>query len=272
MQVNDNNFLRWFNDTPDLTQPPLPHGYWRDPERCGYMPIAFPTEAISFYVNSPGGVAGIDITNIEDFRLDIKRVSDGFTIEDIAPVQEHQIATGYSNLFSTAVIPVLPDGVYQLVIAAAATGDDYLTSSLIKVVNDKAKLDRETTYCRFRHDRFFYGISYHQLPGFYQQFRLHVNVLEAQYETDVEIYKEVTTGKSRRFNGYMGKYYEVETYYFDESAHDAAAVMFEHSFLQLNGKIYSRTDAYEVQGNPLSKVTKGKISLYDDAFAAINRC
>jgi hypothetical protein len=64
----------------------------------------------------------------------------------------------------------------------------------------------------------------------------------------------------------------METYYFDKEAHEAAAVMVDHSYLELNSKIYVPKNAYKGPSNPLSKVGKGEIELWDQEFSTVNRC
>lgn len=272
MQVNKVNFLRWDNELPSTDQPDIPYAYWQDRGHCGYMPIGYPTEAISFYINT---VAGLNYPNFSDLRLDLANVGAGITANfNVAPLQQHFIDntnTKY-NIYATVVMPQVPDGIYRFVIYRQSDGFKLMTSSYIWVRNNKAELDEQTVYCRFRHDRHFFGIKYHELTGFYQQFRLNISLLEEQVEVDKETYTEQSTGLRRTSHGDLAKWRKVETYYFDPPAHDAAAAMFEHRYLELNGAQYTVKSSYKRDPPSRSKLTKGEAELWDNSFSALLHC
>ena len=152
-------------------------------------------------------------------------------------------------------------------------GDDttnFLDSNLLIIPNDDYL--KYSCLCKFRQDRYFYGVNYQNLPDFYQQFRLHFNEVDKQYEQDKDIYNEVTTGKQRTYNNYKKKLRTFETYYFDDFAHDAAEIMFDSDLLFINGKQFVLKGTYKVLTQPLSKVKKGQADCYDEDFATANRC
>jgi hypothetical protein len=271
MQVNHNNFLRWTDSTPSTDQPELPYAYVRDSGNAGFMPVFYPTEAVSFYINSETGAT--DYATFGDLKLQLVRAKDNTVAADsIGTLNQHTISGSDYNIYSTFVVPSAEDGIYYLQILRTASGVPLLTSSYVQVINNKTYLDETTVYVRFQHDRYFYGVKYHELTGFYQQFRLFMNVIEEQPESERELYKEVTTGKTRTFQSYLSWMVRLETYYLDRRAHKAAAVLFEHSYVEINGKQYVAKNTYKITPNPLSVYTKGEVELLDQEFEAIMRC
>lgn len=273
-QVNQYNFLRWSDFEISTEQPEIPRAYVRDRGACPYMPIAFPTEAFGFYINTLTGFdfADLDIADFTNLRLDIVNSVSGASTNNIAPLQKHDLGGDRFNIFATGVYPTLSNGQYYFQITKSAGNIPVLFSNNVYVRNDKANLDQETVFVRFKHDRFFYNIQYHELPGFYQQFRLHLNLQETQLDSDKELYKEVTTGKQRTFQNYLNRYRKIEAYYFDKKAHEAAGIMFEHSFLELNGKLYTAKTVYKDNEEPLSTYSKAEIEVWDEEFGSVNRC
>jgi hypothetical protein len=278
MIINETNFLRWNDQNPSTAQPVLPHPYRRDLGGCPYTPIAFPTEQISFYINKPTGFGPTDFsgTPLSGLRLDLVNASTNVAaatgIGTLQQVFLNSPTNTIYHLYASFVVPSVPVGLYYLRVFRTSAGVPVLISNYILVRSDKANLDRETVLVRFRHDRQFYNVRYQNLPGFYQQFRLHLNVLERQVDSDKEVYKEVTTGRVRTSENYLSRYYRIESYYFDDDAHEAAAVMFEHDYLEINGRQYVVKTTYKENPNQLSVYTKGEAEIWDQAFASVNRC
>jgi hypothetical protein len=281
MRVNEVNFLRWDDGVPNPGLPRLPYAYWRDRARCGYMPIALPSESCSFYINTKTGLRFEEILELEteldaaDLRLVATRASDGFAVDtNLGPLVKHVFPDNASryNLHSTFVWPDLPEDVYNLQIMSGDLGVTLLTSNPIRVRTDQQKLYDTTTFCRFRHDRSLYNIRYHDLPGFYQQFRLNMSVVDEQVIGTNEVYDEVSTTDTVLAESREKLMTKLETYYFDRDSHIAAAIMVKHEFLELNGSLYSFKDEYKYTPNPLSKLSKGEVEVYNRSFTALNRC
>lgn len=278
MIVNKYNFLRWDDLAPSTEQPAMPTPYRRDRGGCPYMPIGYPTESLSFYINTVNGFdsSSFSGTAFSGLRLDLIDARTNLPVATgIGVLQQHFLdapTNSKYNIYSTVVLPAAATGVYYFRIVRVAAGVPALQSNFVLVRNDKANLDLETAYVRFRHDRFFYNVGYQDLPGFYQQFRIHLNIIERQLDSDKEIYKEVTTGKHRVSENYLERYYRIETYYFDDAAHEAAGVMVEHDFLEINGRPYKVRATYKENSNQLSVYSKGEFEIWDESFASVNRC
>lgn len=272
MQINKYNFLRWSTEEPEPTNlRPLVNGYIRDEGFCDYMPLLISGETLTFYINTLEGLNDI-ISDPGTAKLKLVNVSTGQIVNaDVATLNQDifinsdgdSVFTFYADV-STTFTP----GVYYFLIGDA--DDNFLTSNLIKVPTDDYL--KYSVLCKFRHDRYFYGVNYQNISDFYQQFRLHLNEIDTQYENDKDVYNEVTTGKQRTFNNYKKKTRKVEAYYFDRAAHDAAEIMFDSEEIFINGYQYVTKGTYKQNPNPLSKVIKGEVDLYDEDFATANRC
>lgn len=270
MQVNKYNFLRWFDGAPVSGQPEIPVGYWRDRTSCGFMPVAYPTEAMAFYINTP---AGANYGTFADLRLSLRRADTNAVVDpNILGLSQHLLTAPNYNFYATIVLPAMSQGLHYFRIYDSVSGNEILRSSYILARNDKTNLDIETIYCRFRHDRFFYNIPYAGVPGFYQQFRLQITQLERQVQSDKEVYKEVTTGKQRTFENYLSRWRKFEAYYFDPPAHEAAALMIEHDFFEFNGQRYRVKASYKEPADVRSKIGKGEFEAWEEEFDSVNRC
>lgn len=269
MILNKYNFLRWDDGTPEPGQPEPPVAYIKDRGHYGYMPVLKPGEATSFYINTEDGL----LYDFADLRIGLVAAHTGNMVAaNIGVLQQHFIddtLTPY-NIYCTLVNPAANDGAYYFMIYKNSDSSEVMRSNYLLVRN--GNVEHETMYCKFRHDRTFYNIKYHELEGFYQQFRLNITMIERQPESDREIYKEVTTGAYQVYNAVLNRYLKFETYYFDSAAHEAATVMIEHSEVLFNGRNYTIKSPYREPAVLSSKIAKGEFEMYDDGFASVNRC
>ena len=272
--VNRYNFLRWDDGVaPATVEADMPTGYILDPNRCDYRPLLAASEALNFHINAPAGLAWIDTPNTHKLAL----LNEWGTVinADIATLQVHTFAVtgGTAKTFYASVIidGTVPAGNYYFQIKTAA-GVVKLTSNQVRVVPSGTDHRQYSSLCKFRHDRYYYGINYQDISTFYQQFRLHLNEIENQFDVNKEVYDEVTTGKQRTYNSFIRQEKKAEAYYFDKYAHEAAAIMFEHSLLYINLKRYTAKSGYKIITNQRSKISKGEVELYLEEFASVNRC
>ena len=147
-----------------------------------------------------------------------------------------------------------------------------MTSSLLFFVNDANWVNEHTVYCRFKHDRYFYGIKYHEIGGFFNQFRLIMGIISMQPKTDKQVYKEAHTGISRTYNSFIDKVLKIETYYFTPEQHTAAFIMTEMDYVEFNGIRYRLESSYKILEDSLNKTTKGEVEFTEEAFSSANRC
>lgn len=267
------NFLKWYDSAADAAQPDLPHAYWKDRESCGSFAIAYPTETLSFYVNTTDGL-GANYGTFSDLRLSMVRADTGVVVSaSITGLLQHNLTAPNYNLYGTFAIPAgATPGLHYFRIYLNTGGITKLTSGYVLVRTDKTALDNETSYVKFRHDRFFYNIKYAALPGFYQQFRLPLSVIDTQYESENEQYKEVTTGKPRILNSFEERFHKLESYWFDPSMHEALNVMSKHDYLEINGKRYRFKTGLKISTDVRTKINKGEWEVFDEEYASVNRC
>jgi hypothetical protein len=271
LKITTANFLHWYDSQVDPGLPELPVAYLRDRNACGHMAIALPTEAMSFYINTPSGVT---LDNFDNLRLGMYRADGTEVAPALGPLQKLDLEDGGYHIYCTLVIPLAAYGVHYFKIYYNSTGEEVYRSGYVLVRTDTQTLYDTTIYARFRHDRFYYNVEYGLLPGFYQQFRLGLSVIDEQVEeaNGIEQYNEITTGKSRIYNSFEQKSVKLESYYFDRAANEAAALLFKHDFVELNGNRYRLKESYKATFNPLSKLYKGEVTVLDDTFSSVNRC
>ncbi|MBL7738719.1 MAG: hypothetical protein JNK14_05830 [Chitinophagaceae bacterium] len=272
--VNRYNFLRWDDGEAAVSiEADLPTGYNIDPSRCDYRPLLVTGEAMRFYINA---LNGLDIISTPDLNvLNLVNAETGaVVVSDVATLQQHQFIDGTGATVKTYYAEVVIDStvpVGRYVFEVRSSGNVLLLqSNQIRVVSSNYLTN--SCLCKFAHDRYFYGINYQDLAGFYQQFRLNINETDNQFESDKEVYNEITTGKQRTYNNFMKQLKKAETYYFDKYAHEAAAIMFQHDELYINLKRYTAKDVYKISYDQRSKIMKGECELYLEEFASANRC
>lgn len=271
--ITRNNFLNWYsNEVQAADISDIPNGYIKDNNRCNYAPLLVQGEAMRFYINTTDGLdsifSGVDLSTV---KLNLVNARTGaISKSNVSPLQEDDFNDTFTFYSEVVIDGTVPAGDYYFTIATDST--TYLTSTKIKVVALASDYRNYTARCTFSHDRYFYGVNYQNITSFTQQFRLHINKIDLQEETDVSVYNEVTTGKQRTFNAYMKLPIKLETYYFDEEAHRAAIVMFGHSSIFINGKEYVKKSPYKINTDQTQKTNKGEIEMYDVEFATANRC
>lgn len=267
--INKNNFLRW-STVANETDPADPaKGYIWDKNRCNSMPVLVAGESMFFYINTSDTLT----FNPTTVKLNLIDAISGDFFEDVSPLIQHiyDTDTGDYTFYAQVVIDnTIPVGIYYFAIIDEPFG--IIISNYIQILDSAGNYKDYTTLCTFRHDRYFYGVYYNLLPDFSQQFRLILNEVDMQPESDKEVYNEVTTGKQRTYNAYLKLLKKIETYYFDDEAHKAATIMFDSSQLFLNGRSYVPKAVYKILRNVNGKLNKGEIELYDEDFASVNRC
>jgi hypothetical protein len=273
MLLNEVNFLRWYDAFADPNLPPPPHAYWRNRYACDYRPIALPGESQSWYMNTSNGI--LPPNGFNSLRLNMVDEYNNLIASDIGVLQQHLIPDspeGRFNVYCEYVVPLVKQGTKLLQIYDTVADQVLYTSTPINVRHDQQRLYETTCYVRFKHDRFYYNIRYHDIPEFTQGFRLGLSVVEGQVEGENKVYKNATNGRTRLLESVEDKVVRFETYYFDEAAHDACAIMIKHNYLEINNRLYHFKSGYKRTPNALNKLSKGEFELYDQAFASVNRC
>lgn len=278
--VNKYNFIRWddLGNNPDAdTSTPIAKGYVMDEGRCDWQPIIVLSEAMRFYVNAIEGTSWIN----EDCTLDlINAVTGATTKQNCATLQKDEFNDSAGdptfNYYSEVVLDPLdvPPGKYYFNVVGPTPGFKIWMKSnpFFVVASTNTTILRQSSVVVWRHDRSLCGFRYQALTDFTNKMRLQINQIDEQEESDVEVYKEQTTGQRREYNTNLDLLKTVECYYFSDDEYEAAVIMFKSRSLTINGRKYIAKDSLVRDRNPLSKQKKANISLYDIEFSTINRC
>lgn len=260
--VNSYNFLRWQEDPSDKDLSLLPNYFIQD--RCvfPYMPVLVPGDILSFYINTKDGL-GFDnpeTLQLVIFNENMSSAAMSVSIDDLDDVSY--------NIYATFAIPPLTDGIYRLKIVQGSAV--LLVSNLVRVMT--SGFEDSTSLVKFKNSTNHFGVRYGFLSNFYQQFRLHITEKDQNYEDDIERYMSVTTGQARNLQSNPQKLHEMECYYFDKEAHEAAAVMCNSDYIEFNGEQYVLKKSYEKEPLNIQGKSKGSFEMYNLAFATINKC
>jgi len=87
--------------------------------------------------------------------------------------------------------------------------------------------------------------------------------IEYQYQVEKSQYRNVSNNKLRNQYSRRYKFIKVESYYFDEAAHDAISVAYESSSIVVDDHFYIAKDTYQVETNLSMNKNKGSINLFE---------
>lgn len=234
----------------------VPNAYIKD-EGQVFEPIYVPSEIYSFYMNFDKPITDPDFAN---FRLNLTR--DGVLVSPNLGTLKKDMVTAYSyNIYCEFVFPQVLDGCYKFVIQDIVTDEIKCTSNCITV--EAAAFNFNSAILHYRHKRNLFNFQYSNLPDFYNKFRLPLNKIDYQYEVERKQYRNISDKKLRNLYSYRDKYIKVESYYFDEQAHDAMSAVWEHNDITIDGTRYLAKDEYQVDVDQQRALAKGSITAYE---------
>ena len=187
--------------------------------------------------------------------------------------------TGLSAAFT---VPALPDGGYSLVIAKYSFTDTvgspdiygkevWLISNPVRIANYNPL---PTVFAKFRHSADQFGYPYEGATTFYNQFRLDALLTPARPVETVSTYED--RNRNTRFigTGKLERVADFKTDHLDSATHEAIAAMLLHNYVELNGKQYQKTDAYETElEDDVYLLYQGQTRLKDLGFTRLtNNC
>ena len=260
MAIN-NNFLTWVT-------PPTIVGYV-DAEEI--TPIADCIQKDDTYILPVrgGDVIKFIYPNEAEFQLFVALVKNGVVIDDNIGTIEGIYGTatipedlpfGYYNLFiHTLVINYLTE--WTTVSSACETDDDghrtgYFLEYQEREYEQLAKavalscclkygIHRKTNVIRFRDDYTAFGFNYTGDAEFYQQFRLHVEILFPDYQVEEAVYRQ-SNGYRRFGNVYIDEKQELRTAAFDQRTHQCLISALKHRFFFVGDCQYFAAGAYSI--------------------------
>ena len=259
MQINRFNFIRWYSNVAIDQTINIPR--FANRQAKIYMPVIAIGEAFSFYINCDVPFADGSGT------LDL--VGQGGTVyANVSPLSVDAIPDGGGyNIYCNGVLSV-PAGQYQFVIKNGATVK--CISNVINVMS-LSNAEKVTVPVAFRNSRDMYRFRFTDNPEYSNKIRLHLGLVEWAPEGNFEQYREVSTGTLRNEKFDLDRKVKLETYYFDDGAHEAMSVFCAMDDIQINGIKYLAKGVYNPAARSSSNVSKGEAEFYDQEISKINK-
>lgn len=125
-------------------------------------------------------------------------------------------------------------------------------------------------YLSYRNSSNIFNNRYEELPDFRNTLFLDMNLIDIPSELERNDYTEVSTGLIRNEKSQIKATVSLETYFFDDTRHEAMQGLAAHDDILINFRQYQTKDNYEIEYNRRNARSKGVINLYDQAKNEIN--
>jgi len=253
---NRGNFLRW-SDTASET---LWNRYTDEQDCLVGTPIMIPGETYTFYVNTRDRVTLPSGTNYLKTQAGSSVATNPISVTNIAlnsPI-------GGNHSYGTITCPAVADGLYYFQVGT-------WISNIIEVCSSPER----TLLITFSNKSALANVFYEYAPnGFQQKFRIRGYVKERQPFFKGSEREESVTGLTRNYNQHLRGFRIVIFENLNDEAHEAAAVMFAHSNLEINGhSVQPKIDgAYKPLLNEWEPYSDGEFQVWDDEFGILNVC
>lgn len=258
---NRGNFLRWYDSAGESTW----NRYTMEDDCHTGTPVMIPEENYKFYANTPDRVALPNNSATGDNYLKSKA---GATIAtNPMTILEYSLdgPAGGAHSYGTITIPTgTANGLYYLQVGT-------WVSNVFEVCNST---DR-TLLISFGNKSTIANVYYeYQLDDFRQRFRVRGYIKDRQPFIKGSEREEITTGLTRNYKQHLKGFRTIVFENFNDDAHEAAAIMFVHSKLEINGlTVQPKLDgAYKPITNELEPYSDGEFQVWDDAFGVLNVC
>jgi len=279
-RLSDNtfNFIRWnkvtsgtASDLPvtdldaiSLSSPyELNNQYLRN--QSTFYPCLLKNQAHLIHINLDSLISDADFAN---WRIDLYDNS-GIEIDTaLGTLNKCSIdGSDYRFYVSATIDSGVSNGIYQMVILNTVTGDLKYQSNCIRIIST-AEISNYS-YLEYRNSTDTFNYDYANVSGYNNLF-LEMNVIDQQPESEKKSYRERSTGKLRNQKNQTSKVLTLETYFFDEDAHNMMLALVNHDNIKINGVEIEIDSDYQIDRNKMSKQNKGTVSIYDQRFSTIN--
>jgi hypothetical protein len=264
MQLNYNNFIRWYtNEVKDdsINIPRLAVTQAKD-----YKPVFAVGEDFSFYMNLD---VPFNDSEFNSLRLDLIGHG-GVIVQNVAPLTKEDLGNGNYTIYCDGTLGAVGRGVWQFRIINTATSVVKCISNYIYVTT--ADLAAKTSVSvRYRNSRDAFNYKFANKEDFYLQLRLNIGLRDWTPEGNIQQYRAVSTGRLRNEKYELDKVVKLVTYYFDDAAHQAAAVLLSFDDIQINDKKYLAKGSYKTNTDENNYVSKGEMELFETEFSKINK-
>ncbi|TNE74976.1 hypothetical protein EP331_00355 [bacterium] len=275
---NTFNFIRWYKATSATTSDlpittldnvsesepyELTNKYIRD--QSTFYPVLIRGQNHLIHFNFDERISDADFAN---WRIDLYDNSGNAVDTDLGTLTKCDISGSDYRMYATINISnSVSLGVYQMVILNTSTSAVKYQSNCINVIPPSQILNY--TYLKYRNSTNTFNYDYEGVSGYINLF-LPINVIDQQPEVEKKTYQERTTGIPRNQKNQSAKTLTLETYFFDEGAHDMMLALSNHDAIKINGIDVSVKEAYKVDRNKMSKQNKGTLTVYDQRYSTIN--
>jgi hypothetical protein len=258
---NRGSFLRWYDTASETSW----NRYVEESDCLAGTPLLIPGEFYQFYVNTPDRVPLPNNSATGDNYL-----KNAYTHATVAtnPLTILQYTLdgplGGAHSYGTIEGPSVADGLYYFQV-----GD--WKSNIVEVCSNSER----SILVSFGNKSTIANVYYeYQLDDYRQRFRLRGYVRERQPYIKGSERDESTTGLTRNFKQHLKGFRTIIFENLNDEAHEAAAVMFVHSKLEINGQtVQPKLDgAYKPLTNELETYSDGEFQVWDDAFGVLNVC
>lgn len=222
-----------------------------------FEPIYVPNEIYSFYINFDEPISDPSFNNFSLNLMD----GDDIVSPNLGVLKKDIVFSITYNIWCEFIFPFVKNGCYRFAIIDDVTGIIKVKSNCIHVEKDFFQVN--TALLHYKHKRNIFGFNYENIPDFYNRFRLPLNKIEYQFDVDKSQYRNVSDKKLRNLYSYRDKFVKIESYYFDEPAHDAMSAVYEQSDIIIDGTRYLPKDAYVIETNQTMTQNKGTVNAYE---------
>jgi hypothetical protein len=126
-------------------------------------------------------------------------------------------------------------------------------------------LHRRTSVIRFRDDTQAFGFDYSTDLSFYQQFRLHVEVVFPEYQVEEAVYRQ-SNGYRRFGNVYIDEKQEMRTAAMDQRTHQCLISASKHRYFFINSCQYFAVGAYNIENVERGLSATARIDIFTQDF------
>lgn len=228
-----------------------------------WYPTYLQGEQYSFYLNFDTPTSDPDFDN---FKLGLYATSDNIlgdrVVDELATLNKDMVSAIQYNIWAEYIIPeTVADGFYCLVIYDSTDDSIKCQSNFIGIGASVGSNDK-TVRVVYRNDQNIYNTQYENLPDFYQRVRLPVYVINKQFESNREQYRNVSDRQIRNIRSDADELHTLQFQWLDDYAHRAICAMWEQTDVFINGNFYVPKGNYNFEYNTRFKVKLGNIDAY----------
>ena len=226
-----------------------------------YLPM-WQGEVYAFQLNFDSPISDPDFDN---FRLGLYKNNGELSdrvVDELGTLTKVPVSLIEYNIQCEFTLPVdVVDGFYNLVIYDS-TDDTVKAQSNCVAIGPEFNRNKYTARAIWRNSEDINNFAYEGNDAFYNKMRLPILCEDIQFEDERQQYRDSTSKNYRNFNSYRAEVHLLQSHYFDQNAHRAVTALYNSDEIFINGNFYVPKDNYTVEGNVLSRLTKGTINAY----------